>query len=364
MRILLVNSERGFRGGEFQTAALADGISARGIEVHIAAASRSRLAGEVEGRIPLHRFTFENVPLWTPIGLGLLVRKIGADLVHAQTSRAHTHAWLAMRSLRDPPPLIVSRRVAFAPSGGFLGRMKYRSVVDHYLPISEAAAAGLRSVGVPDDRMTIIPSGVRIAAFDHVTGDETLLHGWGADAGRVIIGTVAALEREKGLDVLVESAGILLGERRDCIFVIMGEGRERGRLERKIERSGLAGRVVIAEMPDHLERALPLFTLFVLPSLAEGMSTSLVAAMAAGKAIVASRVGGIPEVVGEDAAVLVPPGDAKALAGAIDALLSDPGRRSLLGERAARKVVTFDLERTIEDTIDIYRSLLRGRHAR
>jgi glycosyltransferase involved in cell wall biosynthesis len=361
MRILLVNSERGFRGGEFQTAALAEGLSSRGIEVLVAAAERSRLSQEIEGSVPVHRFTFETIPLWTPIGLGRLIRRTGVDLVHAQTSRAHTHAWMAVRSMRDDPPLVVSRRVAFETSGGFLGRIKYLSGVAHYLPISEAAARSLRSIGVPDERMTIIPSGVKIRSFHDAKGDESLVGRWGVVRRRYLVGVVAALEREKGLDVLVRAAAIVLRRREDCAFVIMGEGKERRRLELLIERSGLEGRVVLADPLKGLENVLPLFTIYVLPSLEEGMSTSLVAALAAGRPVVATRTGGIPEVVGKDEAILVPPGDAEALASAIDRLLGDPGLRNVLAERGRKRAGDFDIERTIDATITIYRSLMGER---
>lgn len=362
MRILLVNSERGFRGGEFQTAALATGLSERGIEVHVAAAEGSRLAREIEGTITVHRFGFEILPLWTPIGLGRLIRRIGADIVHAQTSRAHTHARAALALLGGSPPLVVSRRVAFMTSGGFLGRWKYLSGVARYLPISEAAAKSLRSAGVEEDRMTIIPSGVDVSLFRDAAGDESLLHLWGVSGGRAIVGTVAALEREKGLDVLLEAAGIVLDEREDCVFVILGEGRERRRLERKIERLGLGGRVILADPVKHLEKALPLFTIFALPSLEEGMSTSLVAAMAAGRAIVATRTGGIPEITGDSP--LATPGDREELAGMITGLLDDPIARERLAESGRERAREYDIERTIDSTVALYHSLLDTDQAR
>ena len=361
MRILLVNSERGFRGGEFQTAALAEGLSGRGIEVHVAAACRSPLAREIEGSVPVHGFAFETLPLWTPIGLRGLIRRSEIDLVHAQTSRAHTHAWMAARSLRDAPPLVVSRRVAFETSGGVLGRRKYLSGVAHYIPISEAAAGSLRSIGVPDERITIVPSGVKLETFLDARGDESLLERWGLAGGGNIVGVVAALEREKGLDFLVRAAGVVLDKHEDCAFVIMGEGSERGRLKDLIGRSGLGGRVVVAEPVKELERVLPLFTVYALPSLQEGMSTSLVAAMVAGRPVVATRAGGIPEVTGEEGAVLVPPGDAGALAGALNRLLEDPGLRGRVAGRGKARAMAFDIERTIDATVGIYRSLVEGR---
>lgn len=361
MKILLVNSEYGFRGGEFQTAALAAGLSDHGIEVHVATVKGSRLAREVGGIIQVHRFTFEGFPLWTPIRLGRLIKGAGFDLVHAQTSRAHTNARIAMRWLDNAPPLVVSRRVAFETSGGFLSRRKYLSGVAHYLPISEAAAMSLRSAGVPDERMTIIPSGVNVDLFRDAGGDVSLLHRWGVSGRKAVVGTVAALEKEKGLDVLVRSAGIVLQGRNDCMFVILGEGAERGRLERQIKRSGLEGRVILAGPVERLEKVLPLFTLFVLPSLEEGMSTSLVAALAARRAVVATRTGGIPEVAGCGEALLVPPGDDEALAGAIVRLLDDPEGRDRLAEKGSERAGEFDLEKTVDSTIAIYLSLVRRR---
>ena len=360
MRILLVNSERGFRGGEFQTAALAKGLVERGIETHIAAARGSELARRMEGLMPVHRFRFERIPIKTPFGLRRLVGHAGVDLVHAQTSGAHSHVRIALIGLDDAPPLVVSRRVAFHTSGGLAGRLKYRSGVTRFIPISEAAARSLRNAGVPDDRMTIIPSGVDVSLLRGATGDRRLLGEWGVGEGSAVVGTVAALESEKGLDVLVEAAGLVMRSQDDSLFVILGEGKERRRLERLIADAGLVGRVVLGGPAERLERALPLFTIFVLPSLEEGMSTSLAAAMAAGRPVVATKTGGIPEVVGERAALLVPPGDSSALAEAISRLLDDPIERERLSVAGSERGRMFDIERTIESTIALYRSLLRA----
>jgi glycosyltransferase involved in cell wall biosynthesis len=358
MRILLANSERGFRGGEFQTAALAVGLLDREMDVCVAVARDSRLDSELTGKVPVQRFGFETIPLSTPFMLRRLLREFKPQLIHAQTSTAHTHAWIASRLLRDAPPLVVSRRVAFSTSGGPLGKLKYGPGVAHYIPISRAAAVSLLSSGVPEERMTIVPSGVDVDLFGHADGDGTLRDLWGVRPGTSIIGTIAALEREKGLEVLIEAARIVIQHRRDCTFVILGEGKDWKRLGDLIEKAGLAGKVILARDEVRIDKALPLFDLFVLPSLEEGLSTSLIAALACGRPVIASRTGGIPEVVDDECAILVPPGDAELLAEAIAELLDDTLRRESFGLAGRRKAADFGIELMIERTIEVYRYVM------
>jgi glycosyltransferase involved in cell wall biosynthesis len=358
MRVLLANSERGFRGGEFQTAALARGLVSRNIEVLVAVARGSLLGRELEGKVPVHSLGYETIPVSTPLTLCRLMRAFHPHVVHAQTSRAHTHLWIAGRLLRSAPPLVVSRRVAFSTAGRFLEKLKYGTGIAHYIPISQAAAASLHSAGVPDEMMTVVPSGVDVDVFRRAIGNDSLRDRWGVKPGTSIVGTVAALEREKGLEVLVEAAAIVMQRRSDCTFIILGEGKGGKKLAALIEEGGLEGRVIMARPAELLEEALPLFDLFVLPSLEEGLSTSLIAALAAGRPVIASRTGGIPEVIDEGNGILVPPNNAAVLADAIDGLLDDPLQREYFSLSGPRRAADFDIERTVESTIAVYRSVI------
>ncbi|UCF05961.1 MAG: glycosyltransferase [bacterium] len=360
MRVLLANSERGMRGGELQTLALATGLRERGCEVNVAVAKNAGLIRELEGRIDYAVFRFESPPLVTPSSLARLIAGWHPHILHAQTSRAHTCLWFARRLLRLAPPLVVSRRVAFRTTRGVPGYLKYRTGVAHYIPISQAAAGELAASGIPADSMTIIPSGIDVGRFRQSRGDGGLLPHWGVDRRQFLIATVGAFEREKGYDTLVRAAGKVLGSHPSARFLWFGEGSRRSHLIRTVRSEGLEGRVLLLPIERPLEEVLPLFDLFVLPSLSEGLSTALMAALASGLPVVASDTGGIPEVVSSGWGSLVPPGDHTALAEAIIALIDDDVRRGECAKAGRERAAAFDIAHTVDRTLQVYRDVLSG----
>ena len=354
MKVLLSNSERGFRGGEYQTVALVKGLLGAGLDVSAAVMRGSRLEEELRGVARVCPLPFETIPVVTVCKLRRFILEFQPDILHAQTSRSHTHFWLTRMLLMSPPPLIVSRRVAFRPRSG----LKYRSGAAHYIPISKAALEGLCSVGVSPERMTVVPSGVEVGRFNTAIGDERLLEEWGIVPGITLIGTIAALEREKGLLTLIEAAEKIVKRRSDCVFLVIGEGSMRGKLESSIRERGVEGRIIILPQTASLDKILPLFDIYVQPSLEEGLSTALIAAAASGLPIVAAETGGIPEIIGDDGGLLVTPGDAEALKAGIARLLDEEDLKRSLSEQARRRALTFDIERTVLGTLSVYNRIL------
>jgi glycosyltransferase involved in cell wall biosynthesis len=260
----------------------------------------------------------------------------------------------------DAPPLVVSRRVAFPISRGIAGWLKYRKGVAHYIPISNAAARMLRDGGVSENRMTVVASGIDFKRFSSALGCASLRAEWGVDQDTFLIGTVAAFEREKGCHVLLEAAKRIVRGRSSIRFVWLGRGSGEERLRAAVDRENLGRSVVVSRLSSPLEHVLPLFQLFVLPSLSEGLSTAVLAALAAGVPVIASDTGGIPELLGADGGLLVPPGDAGALARAISDLIESGDRRKELRGRGIERAREYDISRTIDGTIEVYRSLLGG----
>lgn len=357
VRILLVSSGAGLRGGERQTLALGAGIAAGGHAVSFAVRSGGDLARIIPGEYPLLRAPFEVLPLLTPLRLRRFIARWRPDLVHAQTSRAHTHALLACIG---GPPLIVSRRVAFSGAGAGAG-LKYGAGVAHFIPISRAAAASLAARGVPQSKMTLVYSGVDTRLFAAANRDEKLREKLGAEKGVFLVGTAAALEREKGLDVLIRAAALSRAGPSRLRIVIMGRGRLEGRLRALACKLGLAAEVTFAGAEIPLEAFLKAVDIFALPSLQEGLSTGLIAAMAAGLPCVASNSGGIPEVAGTGNMVLVEPGDPVRLAEALARLAADRALRDELGRRARLRAQEFTIEKTVQGTLEVYRAVLAER---
>jgi glycosyltransferase involved in cell wall biosynthesis len=179
-----------------------------------------------------------------------------------------------------------------------------------------------------------------------------------------VVGAIGALVAQKAHHTLIDAAALVVKQASDVRFVILGEGELRPQLEKQIKHLHLERHVFLAGFrPDVLE-LLKDVDVFALSSTHEGMCTSLVDAMAAEKAAVATAVGGVPEVLADgETGFLVPPRDVRALATRITHLLTDPELRDRMGRAAlARARRLFTVERMVEETARAYARLRVGAH--
>jgi glycosyltransferase involved in cell wall biosynthesis len=188
----------------------------------------------------------------------------------------------------------------------------------------------------------------------------------GLREGVPVIGTVCRLiEPDKGITVLLQAMAKLTGPPAPlaCQLLIVGEGPARSQLHDLGQRLGILSRVVFTGMRRDIADLLPLLDVFVMPSLSEGFGIAIVEAMAAGRPVVASAVGGIPEIVQhEETGLLVPPGDPVALAAALRDLLTRPDRARALGacgQQRARE--RFSIEVAVKRHEDLYEKLMAKR---
>jgi len=174
-----------------------------------------------------------------------------------------------------------------------------------------------------------------------------------------VVGTVARLAPQKGLNYLVQAAGLLPPPRRP-FFVVVGDGPLRAELERLVAATGVTQNFLFTGRRDDLPALLNAFDLFVLPSLYEGLGLALLEAMAAARPVVATAVGGIPEVVVDgETGILVPPRDAGALAAAIDRLLTDNELATRMGQAGRERVGKyFTVEKMARAVMALYREEL------
>lgn len=192
--------------------------------------------------------------------------------------------------------------------------------------------------GISPWRIMTIANGIDESLFAAPVDAPGLKVRLGIPENRIVIGTGARLVREKGLEHLLDAAALLARTRDDFAMVIVGDGPLKQDLERKARANGLHGRVSFLGARMDVHQIVRLFDIFVLPSLSEGLPLSLLEAMAASRAIVASRVGGIPEVIDHGlSGLLVNPGSAGPLAGALERFMDNPGHRAACGEQARKK---------------------------
>jgi glycosyltransferase involved in cell wall biosynthesis len=187
----------------------------------------------------------------------------------------------------------------------------------------------------------------------------------GASADDLLVGTLGRLdEPKKGLAIFLQAARLLSGELPRVRFAIVGDGPARASLEERAAREGVSHCTVFPGVRRDVPEVMRAFDLLVQPSLWEGFGLTLVEAMAVGTPVVASRVGGIPEVVADGVTgLLVPPGNPHALATACASILGDGVRASQMGRAGIdRARVEFGIERLVREIEDLYRELLmRGR---
>jgi glycosyltransferase involved in cell wall biosynthesis len=217
--------------------------------------------------------------------------------------------------------------------------------MDHVVCVSQGQAERVRRwCKVPPERMSVIYNSARweaLACVDRTAARARLLELFPCDnlPSYLVVGA-GRLSPEKGFTLLISATEKLLQSGvRDIGVVIFGDGRLRATLEEQIRRSHLAKQVILAGFRTDLDRLLPGADVVVLPSFTEGMPNVALEASAAGVPVVATAVGGTPEVIADgETGYLVPPGDAEAIALRVAELLCHSSLREQMGESARRRM--------------------------
>ena len=258
-------------------------------------------------------------------------------------------------------PAIVATQQLFAPirSARALWAQKLLFLgVDRYLAVSTEMSAALAGTCLfPARKIRVVYNAVPLASFGRPP-DSRLRASLTGGTDRPVVLTLARLDPQKGLEYLVDAAAKVP----DAVFAIAGDGPLRQSLEARATRLGIADRVRLLGYRQDVPDLLATADLFVLPSLFEGLPVSVLEAMAAGKAVIASAVAGTDEaVVHGETGILVAPRDPVALAGAVRELLDERVRRERFGaagaERATRE---FSAETLIARITAIYEDVLAG----
>ncbi len=256
-------------------------------------------------------------------------------------------------ALASVPVRIGSRRgFVEAPGLQRLQRASY-SKANRVVANSQAAAERLRLEDVPEEKIVVIPNGI----------DPSLFPPREYSSRPRRIAMVACLREEKRIDVLISAVPQILARCPDAEFLITGDGTCREQLVALARELGVLSRVQFLGHRDDVPAVLSQADVFVLPSRSEALPNSIMEAMAAGLPVVASAVGGIPELVDEGrTGRLVPPGDANALAEALLSLLEQPERAEAFGRAARRKLEhTYSFDRMVEQFEQLYQSELAVR---
>lgn len=356
---LFVDTERVWRGGQDQLLSLLRGLLQRGHEVHLICQPKTLLEERTrEVGVFVHPVSIRSeAGLIAFFRVLAVLHKIHPQVLAFNTPRPILLGNLASR-LTPVRVRIIFRRVSFPLRKNPVTRLKYNLGIDCIVAISESIHCQLQAGGVPAPKIRTIYEGMDLTLYPKL--DRPILSNSGEPA---VVGTVAHLSREKGLAYLVRAAAMIPDVHSRMRFVIVGEGDCRNELENEVRERGLQQSFQFLGFQKSTAGFLRSFDLFVLPSLSEGLSSAILTAMATSLPVVATNVGGIPELIrdGENG-LLVPPADPDALARAIERLAMNPGERYRMGQ-AGRKLMEerFTLQRKILETEQLCVSLLQDK---
>lgn len=288
-----------------------------------------------------------------------LTAQVGADVVHAHGYKADLYAYFAVNGR---VPLVSTchnwvdddlKTRVYGVADRFALR-RYGRVV----AVSDAVRDRLLKAGVPKEKVRLIRNGINLRPYTDAV--SSLRAELGDD---LIIGVIARLSQEKGVDIFLQAAPLVLAEMPEAKFVVVGDGPDRDKLVALIEELKISGSVSMVGRRDDMPSVYASLDVMVSPSRLEGLPMAILEGMASRRALVATAVGAVPTVV-EDGltGMLVPAEDAPALAKAIVGLLRDPERRQQLGA-AARKLMEeeFSAERMAEDYLRVYAEAMDAR---
>lgn len=333
LKILHIDPEKNWGGGEAQVIGLLTYLAKQGHRQCLLAHPQGQLWARAQSlEISLVPMIARNdIAVKSAWAIRGLIREENFDIVHLHTKRAHAlAAWFAGRRRRAK--FVVTRRMDYPEKSGARARWLYNRGADGVVAISQTIADLLRAAGVEQNKMRVIYSGIDAARFEQRTPKSKL-------SQPAIVGTVAVLEERKGLRYLLEAAARLKAQGLSIEYRIAGAGPLLAELQQLAQQSGLDDRVRFVGFVADTAAFLADLDIFVLPSLFEGLGVAVLEAMAAGKPVIASRVGGLAEsVLDGESGLLVAPRDAVALAEAIANLVNAPVLALQMGRRGAVRV--------------------------
>jgi glycosyltransferase involved in cell wall biosynthesis len=334
LKILHIDPERRWGGGEAQVFGLLSYLAERG--------HRNDLLTHPDGRLfqQSQTLSVRTIPLVVRNDLDLrpvprlrwLIRDENYDIIHFHTKRAHALSfWLFRGAPR--PKFVVTRRMDYPEANNWYTRCLYNQKVEGVVAISQKIFDLLVQAGVEPEKIRLIHDGIDPRPFESTpnTGD---MH-----TDCIVVGTAAVFEERKGHRFLLEAARRLKTQGYRIQYRFAGDGSLRQSLEKAATRLGLKDDVRFLGFVSDIPAFLSQVDIFVLPSLFEGLGVSVLEAMAAEKPVIASRVGGLMEVVRDGTTgFLVSPGDAEGLASAIAKLAADRALSREMGQKGKARL--------------------------
>jgi glycosyltransferase involved in cell wall biosynthesis len=333
VKILYVDLETEWRGGQSQALEALRGLQRAGHDAQLLAvaggalAKRARTAGVPTIEVEQSRKRWRAAS-----ALRLLLRAAPPDVVHANESHALTAAWLARAHRRTT--LVAARRLAYPIQQNPISLARFRAA-HRIFAISDFVARGVVASGLPGDRVVVVREGIEIPPPLTAHHRNVARTAWNFAEDEIVLGCVGYLLPEKGQDLLVRALATTCAATPRVRLLLAGDGPQRAELESLALNLKIRDRIIFAGFVERVDDIYAALDVFIFPSLAEPSGTSLLAAMAWGLPVAAVARGGVPEYVEDNAnGLLIPEPDPQAIASAAQRLIADVNLRQRLGARA------------------------------
>jgi glycosyltransferase involved in cell wall biosynthesis len=358
MRPLLVDLGRDYRGGQDQAFLLLKGLAELGHKPELLTIRGSLLAQRAQSA-GIHVHLVEK--RWRRLSSVLAIRELlsgrRVDIVHANEPHALTSAWLARAHHRVP--LVASRRVIFPLSKSTVSLSRYRAATK-IIAVSQCVSSALTNSGLQAGDITVISDGVPTENLFSQADRAEARRSMGMEPNAMLIGCIAALTPDKGQEILIRAFAQIRVRYPGCQLLLVGDGPCRTKLAALVRELDLDGAVHFTGFLENIQNAYAAIDLFAFLAQAEALGTALLLAMAIGLPVVASALGGIPEVVEEGRnGLLVKDQNPEAVASAIVRLFADPAFAARLGSAARETILArFSQEIMVTQTLRLYEQLV------
>ena len=357
MRVLYVDLEREWRGGQSQALLTLAGLKERGHEIELLAAQDSPLANRAaQAGIKVHQVARFGLRAWAARAMRSLIASGRFRIVHLNEPHALTAAWMARA--HKHVPLLLSRRIGFPLQKNAVSQARFRAVA-RFVANSKNVAQSLIDSGIAAGRISIVNEGVEIPLLPTPEQRESARKHWGVRENEFLFGCVSVFVPEKGQRHLIEALPLVRALHPEARLLLAGDGECRAELETLTNRLGQTEAVLF---PGFVKDVAPVYAAldaFVFPSEFEGLGTALQVAMAAGLPSISTKRGALSEVVDAERTALVAEPIGKEFAAAMLRLINDEALRKNLSEAARHEVEQrFSAGRMVENTIRVYADVL------
>lgn len=356
MKVLHISTAMTWRGGEQQVVYLYQGLQQKQTEQVLICPQGSALAEYcAKNNMAFRSFKKSGNVFSTLKNIAQIIKEEKPSLLHAHDGKAHTLAYLNNVLSSKPLPLIVHRRVAFAKKNTFFSKLKYNhKSIKAVVCVSEYIAVINRALVKSKEKIEVVYDAVDLGKFEKTDTDflRKELH---IDRGAFVVGNIAAFTAEKDHLTFVETAFKLLKSIPEAKFILIGAGPLKQETELLIREKGLSGNLILTGFLPESHRYLAGFDVLLFPSKIEGLGTTILDAFACAVPVVATRTGGIPEIViHEETGLLAAVGDSGQLAENIIRLHESAELRKKVTDGTSKLVAGFGIEKMTGKILAIY----------